>query len=56
MQTIQQRERKGVYGHILVFHELPNSVGVLSKLIPELRQRGYTFVTLQKYLEMEKLQ
>jgi peptidoglycan/xylan/chitin deacetylase (PgdA/CDA1 family) len=56
MQDIQQRERKGVYGHILVFHELPNSVEVLSKLIPELKQRGYTFVTLQEYLEMEKLQ
>ncbi len=56
MQTLAQRERKGVYGHILVFHELPNSVEVLSRLIPELKKRGYSFVTLQKYLEVEKLQ
>ena len=56
MRTLAQRERKGVYGHILVFHELPNSVQVLSRLIPDLQKRGYTFVTLQKYLQMEKLQ
>jgi len=56
MGDIQRRERQGVYGHILVFHELPNSVEVLSKLIPELKKRGYTFVPLGKYLEMEKLQ
>jgi len=53
---IQRRERKGVYGHILVFHEIPNSVEVLSKLIPELKKRGYRFVTLRKYLELEELQ
>ena len=47
LRTLEQRERKGVYGHILVFHELPNSVEVLSRLIPELKKRGYTFVTLQ---------
>jgi peptidoglycan/xylan/chitin deacetylase (PgdA/CDA1 family) len=55
LRTLNQRERKEVYGHILVFHELPNSVEVLSRLIPELRKRGYAFVTLQKYLQMEKL-
>src|SRR5271157_1796801 len=51
LRNIEQRERKGVDGQILVFHELPNSVEVLSKLIPELKKRGYTFVTLQKYME-----
>ena len=56
MGTLAQRERKGVYGHILVFHELPNSVDVLSRIIPELKKRGYSFLTLQKYLEAEKLQ
>jgi peptidoglycan/xylan/chitin deacetylase (PgdA/CDA1 family) len=55
LRTIEQRERKGVYGHILVFHEIPNSVEVLSRLIPELKKRGYGFVTLRDYLDMEKL-
>ena len=54
LKTLDQRERKGVYDHILVFHELPNSVQVLSRLIPELKKRGYAFVTLQKYLETVK--
>jgi peptidoglycan/xylan/chitin deacetylase (PgdA/CDA1 family) len=55
MKTIEQREHKGVCGHILVFHELPNSVDVLSRILPELKKRGYTFVTLQDYLKAEKL-
>ncbi len=54
LRTLEQRERKGVFDHILVFHEIPNSVEVLSKLIPELKKRGYTFVTLQKYMELVK--
>ncbi|MFZ0961293.1 MAG: polysaccharide deacetylase family protein [Terriglobia bacterium] len=54
LRTIAQRERKGVYDHILVFHEIPNSVEVLSHLIPELKQRGYTFVTLAQYMKVEK--
>ena len=54
LKTLDQRERQGVYDHILVFHELPNSVQVLSRLMPELKKRGYAFVTLQKYLETVK--
>jgi peptidoglycan/xylan/chitin deacetylase (PgdA/CDA1 family) len=54
LETLGQRERKGVFDHILVFHEIPNSVEVLSRLIPELEKRGYTFVTLRKYLELVK--
>jgi len=53
--TIERRERKDVYGHILVFHEIPNSVEVLSRLIPELKKRGYAFVTMRNYLEMMNL-
>jgi peptidoglycan-N-acetylglucosamine deacetylase len=49
--TIGQRERRGVTAHILVFHELPESVDLLSKLIPELKRRGYTFVSLEKYMQ-----
>jgi len=54
LRTIEQRERKGVFDHVLVFHEIPNSVEVLSRLIPELKKRGYTFVTLAEYMTMEK--
>ena len=50
MQRIEQRERKEIYTHILVFHELPISVEVLSNLIPELKKRGYEFETLRDYM------
>ena len=50
LRNIAQRERQGVEQHILVFHELPQSVELLSRLIPELKQRGYSFVTLRKYM------
>ena len=50
LQRIGQRERKGIYTHVLVFHELPLSVEVLSTLIPELKRRGYEFVILREYM------
>lgn len=50
IRAIEQRQRQGVYDHILAFHELPGTVELLSTLIPELKQRGYTFVTLQQYM------
>jgi peptidoglycan-N-acetylglucosamine deacetylase len=49
-RTIQQRERQGVDRHILVFHELPESVQLLSRLIPELQKEGYRFVLLRAYM------
>jgi peptidoglycan/xylan/chitin deacetylase (PgdA/CDA1 family) len=52
LQRIEQRERKGISTHILVFHELPISVEVLSTLIPELKKRGYVFQTLREYMKM----
>ena len=51
VQRIEHRERKGVSTHILVFHELPISVEVLSTLIPELKKRGYEFVPLRDYMK-----
>jgi peptidoglycan/xylan/chitin deacetylase (PgdA/CDA1 family) len=51
IERIEQRERKGIYTHILVFHELPISVEVLSNLVPELKKRGYEFVTLRDYMK-----
>jgi peptidoglycan/xylan/chitin deacetylase (PgdA/CDA1 family) len=50
LRTLEQRERHGVTNHILVLHELPESVELLSRLIPVLKQRGYTFVTLRQYM------
>jgi len=50
LRDIEQRERQGVEQHILVFHELPQSVELLSRLIPELEKRGYRFVTLRTYM------
>ena len=56
VRTITQRERHGVYNHILVFHELPQSVQLLSRLIPELKSRGYRFVRLRAYMAEIKTQ
>ena len=50
LRTIVQRERHGVYDHILAFHELPQTVEMLSRLIPELKKRGYRFVLLRAYM------
>ena len=51
--NIERRERAGVQNHILVFHELPESVELLARLIPVLKQRGYSFVLLQRYLALQ---
>jgi peptidoglycan/xylan/chitin deacetylase (PgdA/CDA1 family) len=50
LRNIQQRERQGVEQHILAFHELPQTVELLSRLIPELKKRGYSFVPLRTYM------
>jgi len=50
LRVIAQRERQDVEQHILVFHELPQSVELLSRLIPELKKHGYRFVTLRTYM------
>jgi peptidoglycan/xylan/chitin deacetylase (PgdA/CDA1 family) len=51
LRTIEQRERHDVTEHILVFHELPETVELLSRLIPVLKQRGYAFVALRQYMQ-----
>ena len=50
LRRIEQRERQGVDQHILVFHELPQTVDLLSRLIPELKKRGYSFVPLRAFM------
>jgi peptidoglycan-N-acetylglucosamine deacetylase len=52
LQEIEQREKKGVTTHILVFHELSTTVIALQTLIPELKARGYRFVTMQEYVRL----
>jgi peptidoglycan/xylan/chitin deacetylase (PgdA/CDA1 family) len=50
LRHIEQRERQGVEQHILVFHELPQTVELLARLIPELKKRGYMFLPLRSYM------
>jgi peptidoglycan/xylan/chitin deacetylase (PgdA/CDA1 family) len=52
LQQIAQRERHGVYTHILAFHELTSTVTMLETLIPELQKRGYRFVRLDEYVRL----
>jgi peptidoglycan/xylan/chitin deacetylase (PgdA/CDA1 family) len=52
LRSIAQRERQSIQQHIMVFHELPQSVELLSRLIPELKKRGYRFVTLRTYMSL----
>ncbi len=52
LRRISQREREGVYDHILAFHELPQTVDLVSRLIPVLKQRGYRFVMLRDYMSL----
>jgi peptidoglycan-N-acetylglucosamine deacetylase len=52
LQQIEQREKKGVSTHILAFHELSTTVLALQTLLPELKARGYRFVTMQEYVRL----
>lgn len=50
MKQVEQRERQGVYTHILAFHELSTTAAVMPALITNLKARGYRFVTLSEYM------
>jgi peptidoglycan/xylan/chitin deacetylase (PgdA/CDA1 family) len=52
LREIEQREKKGITTHILAFHELSTTTVALQKLIPELKARGYEFVTLEQYFRL----
>jgi peptidoglycan/xylan/chitin deacetylase (PgdA/CDA1 family) len=54
MHQIAAREKQGVYTHILTLHELSTTVASLETLIPELKARGYQFVTLEQYMKEVK--
>ncbi len=50
LRQIEQREKKGVYTHILAFHELTTTTAIMPELIAKLKARGYRFVTLKEYM------
>jgi peptidoglycan/xylan/chitin deacetylase (PgdA/CDA1 family) len=52
LKQVEQRERQGVYTHILAFHELSTTTAVMSELITTLKARGYRFVTLSEYMRL----
>jgi len=52
LKQIEQREKRGVYTHILAFHELSSTTAVMPELISELKSRGYRFVTLSEYMRL----
>ncbi|HEV2402023.1 MAG TPA: polysaccharide deacetylase family protein [Candidatus Sulfotelmatobacter sp.] len=52
LRQIEQREKQGVYTHILAFHELSSTAAALPDLITTLKARGYRFVTLTEYMHL----
>ncbi len=52
LKQVEQREAKGIYTHILVFHELSTTAAIMPELIGSLKARGYRFVTLTEYMRL----
>jgi len=52
LKQVEQREKRGVYTHILAFHELSTTAAVMPRLITDLKARGYRFVTLTEYMKL----
>lgn len=52
IRQIEQREKHGIYTHILAFHELSTTAAVMPELISDLKARGYRFVTLTEYMNL----
>jgi peptidoglycan-N-acetylglucosamine deacetylase len=52
LRQVEQREKRGVYTHILTFHELSTTAEVMPELIAHLKTRGYRFVTLSEYMKL----
>ena len=51
LKAIEQREKKGVTTHVLVFHELTTTTAQLPELIAALKGKGYHFVTVSEYMK-----
>jgi peptidoglycan-N-acetylglucosamine deacetylase len=54
LKTIEQREKKGLTTHVLVFHELTSTTAQLPELIAALKAKGYRFVTISEYMKQVK--
>jgi peptidoglycan/xylan/chitin deacetylase (PgdA/CDA1 family) len=52
LKQVEQREAKGIYTHIMVFHELSTTAAIMPELIGSLKARGYRFVTLAEYMRL----
>lgn len=52
LKQVEQREKHGVYTHILAFHELSTTAAIMPGLITTLKGRGYRFVTLTEYMRL----
>ncbi len=52
LRQIGQREKRGVFTHILAFHELSSTTAIMPELIASLKARGYRFVTLSEYMRL----
>lgn len=52
LKQIEQREKHGVYTHILAFHELSSTTAIMPELIAILKARGYRFVTVSEYMRL----
>ena len=52
LKQLDQREKKGIYTHILAFHELSTTSAAMPQLINYLKSRGYRFVTLTDYMNL----
>jgi len=52
LRQVEQREKQGVYTHILTFHELSTTAEVMPELIANLKTRGYRFVTVSEYMKL----
>ena len=52
LKQVEQREKQGVYTHILAFHELSTTAAVMPEVIATLKARGYRFVTLTEYMRL----
>lgn len=49
MKIIRERERRGIFCHIIVMHELkPTALWVVPDFISKMQQQGYVFVTIDK--------
>jgi hypothetical protein len=52
LKQVEQREKKGIYTHILAFHELSTTTAIMPQLISTLKAHGYRFVTLTEYMTL----